>query len=418
MLPLLAVYATPACPTPAGCCCCVGKCLHAGCPPCPCPQPPPSTPPPLCPLQKLHNRFQASYASTLHTLTDPDVDPDKTSLSSTTDRYEWHTSDGWRSGFYPGLLWRLANATDSAERGMFADAARVFTAGREPKKHDTSSHDVGFMIFSSFGTGISLDGANQSYRAVIATAANSLATRFNKVVGMTRSWGANDDGSKFEVIIDNLMNLELLFWQAAASRNETMYLMALSHARRTATDWFRPDNSTAHLCVFSPTTGELLSACTGTPQGLSANSTWARGQAWAIYGFTMSYRYSGDSTLLVAAERAAAFFLSRTRHTGGVPPWDFDAAPPHAYPDTSAAAITASALFELADHTGNGTYFDEAVQIITSLASRPGLLAPPNRSAAVLAACEHDCDHALCTVVEADYYLLLALRRFDGHELP
>ena len=221
------------CPAPGHCCCCDGDCLYRDCPPCPCPIPPPGSSQPTCSLQVMKDRFARTYSTQAAVLAPhPDAVPDKTQLINSTGRhFEWSLGDGWRSGFFPGVLWQLANATDDKQRGLFASAAALFTAGREHKKGVTSTHDVGFMIFNvsapsaegsrardptpappdasaalrwrtphavaqSFGAGLLLDGTNQSYRSVVRTAAHSLAARYNSKVGMTRSWGDISDTSQ------------------------------------------------------------------------------------------------------------------------------------------------------------------------------------------------------------------------------
>ena len=314
-----------------------------------------------------------------------------------------------------GLLWQLANATANRSRApLFAAAAARFTAARAPHAHDATTHDVGFVIYDSYGAGLALapDGSGaidrRSYTAVVATAAHTLATRYAPVVGMVRSWGAVDDDSQFEVVVDSLMNLELLLHVGGATRNATLTAIARSHALRTAALWLRADGSTAHLCVLSPATGRLLRPCTATPQGLGANSTWARGQAWAIYGLTMAHRYLGDAALLEGARRAADYFL---RGGAVVPAWDFDAPAAEAWPDASAAAIAASGLLELSKRAGNASYRDAAVTLVKTLASDARYLAPASRSPAVLGACRHDCGAAECSLIESDYYVYEAVRR-------
>ena len=199
LLAAAAVSAEDSCAL-AGCCCCAGACIFDGCPPCPCPPPPPSQPPPTCSLQSLLDRYDSTYTATANQMLQGSTatDPDKTVLDAA-GRFAWHLSDGWRSGFFPGLLWQLASHGAAASRALYAQAAARFTAGREHRKSDTSTHDVGFMIFDSFGAGLRLDGKNQSYRQVIAAAAHALATRFSATVGMTRSWGRVDDEQQFEV---------------------------------------------------------------------------------------------------------------------------------------------------------------------------------------------------------------------------
>jgi len=233
---------------------------------------------------------------------------------------------------------------------------------------------------------------------------------------MTRSWGAIDDDKSFEVIIDNLMNLELMFWASQhGAGNKTLMDMATSHAKRTGELWIRGDGSTAHLCVFDPKTGKLQKACTGTPQGLSANSTWARGQGWAIYGFTLAHRYTGDAEFLKYATTTADYFI-KASPKDQVPLWDFKAVAPQDYKDTSSAAIAASALLELAIATKESKYRDEAVKIIESIATEKGLTSISGQ--AVLAANQHDCKSAGCTLIETDYYYYEALRRMAGEFPP
>lgn len=376
---------------------------------------------PKCPLQKIQDRFTSAYQESNRTLKDYSVDPADTQRG-TGATFHWKNSDGWTSGFYPGLLWQIANTTASP---LFEAAAQRFTAGREHWKTKTSTHDIGFVIFDSFGKGLELaTNPNSTYGDVVVTAAHSLAHRYNAKVRMLRSWGNNDDDKSFEVIIDNLLNLELMFWAARESGNQTLKDIAFSHALRTGEVWVRKDGSTPHLCIFDPETGVLKAPCTGTPQGLSANSTWARGQAWATYGFTMAYRYTGEPRFLAWAQQTADFYLRETYFTDrcqkangracGVPAWDYlaDNVTAPAYPDTSAAAITSSALLELASHTRNDTYKDAAYATLHYImGGGDGLLADPKLSPAVLAANQHDCGAAECTVIETDYFFFEALRR-------
>lgn len=289
------------CPTPAGCCCCVGECFFKDCPPCPCPSPPPGGHQPKCPLQIINETFSLQYHHTIEILQNQSsLSPDQTVVVSSTkvnnnktQFFKWNLSDGWTSGFFPGILWQLAHITSSTSSYKldFEIAAAAFTKGREHWKIKTTTHDVGFVIFNSFGVGHLIGSSNnETYKNVITEAAHSLATRYNPIVGMIRSWGDIKNDKTFQVIIDNLMNLELLFWEATNgnSKNQTLYNIAYSHALNTGKYWIRQDGSTPHLCIFNPKTGQLLGPCTGTPQGLSNHSTWARGQAWATYGFTMA----------------------------------------------------------------------------------------------------------------------------------
>lgn len=263
---------------------------------------------------------------------------------SVTDRAgRWRTvpAEQWPSGFFPGSLWLAYRATG---RPAFRADARAWTHALAGQATDTSTHDVGFQIMSSFGNGYAITGA-RGYRAVVLRAARSLATRYNPTVGAIRSWGARTDRHHFKVIIDNLMNLRLLFWAGAHGGPQAWKRMATRHALTTAQHLVRADGSTVHLVDFDPATGGVLGS--SNPQGYRVGSTWSRGQAWAAYGFTMAYEETGNRRLLSAARRTADFFV------GGlpgdcVPYWDFEAPGiPDAATDTSAAAIAAAGLLRL-----------------------------------------------------------------------
>ena len=248
----------------------------------------------------------------------------------------------WTSGFYPGTLWLLYEHTGDP---AFADAARAWTAVVEPESRNGGTHDTGFKILTSAGNALRLTG-EAHYREVVIEAANTLLTRFDPDVGAIRSW---DWGEwRFPVIIDNMMNLELLY---AASRltGDVRYAEAATrHARTTLASHFREDASSYHVVEFDEDTGELLSRRTW--QGTSDASAWSRGQAWALYGFAMAYRESGEDEFLAQSQRVAEFVLAHPRRPGdGVPYWDYDApAIPDAPRDASAAAVLASGLVELA----------------------------------------------------------------------
>eukprot|EP00042_Codosiga_hollandica_P017480 m.48271 g.48271 ORF g.48271 m.48271 type:complete len:419 (+) comp47697_c0_seq1:955-2211(+) len=340
------------------------------------------------------------------------VYPDFTRQATPTSEWLWELDDGWTSGFWPGLLWSLGNQTGNS---TYSTLSEFWTANRAVEASDNTTHDVGFMVFYSFGKGLELysDLPNPAYyKAILLQTAQSLSERYSPIIGMTRSWGAISDMTQFEVIIDNLMNLELLFWAAANGGPQEFFDMAVSHADNTFKWWVRNDSSTFHLVVFNPVNGSVISR-SATPQGLSVNSTWARGQAWGIYGFTMAYRYTGYSRYLAYAQNLTAYWFANVP-SDQIPKWDFDAQPPNDNRDTSAAAITASAMLELAKFTGNQTYYDEAVAILTSLSGAP-YLADPSTTEAVLTHNFHDCGSDDCTLIETDYYFYEAIRRYLGH---
>ncbi|MDR1707181.1 MAG: DUF2264 domain-containing protein [Prevotella sp.] len=253
-------------------------------------------------------------------------------------------SGWWTSGFYPGTLWYLYEYANDAS---IKQAAQTMTTRVEPEKYTTSNHDVGFIINCSFGNGYRLT-RNESYRDVINTAAQSLSTRFHPVTGCTRSW--NSKKWQFSVIIDNMMNLELLSVSSAYSGDNKFYNMALSHADKTMKNHYRDNFSSYHVVSYDTITGKVISQV--THQGVSDNSSWSRGQAWGLYGFTMMYRESGDRRYLDFASNIAEYIINHPNMPKDkIPYWDFDAPNiPKEDRDASAGAIMASALVELSTY--------------------------------------------------------------------
>lgn len=253
-------------------------------------------------------------------------------------------SGDWTSGFFPGALWYLYEATGEEK---WREAAARRTVSLEREQFNRKTHDLGFMLYCSYGNGLRLAGPKE-YRPVLLNAAASLAARFDPKVGAIRSW---DHGTwSFPVIIDNLMNLELLFWAAREAGEPHYREIAVAHAETTLKHHFRPDASCYHVVDFDPASGRALKY--QTHQGIADSSAWARGQAWALYGYTMLYRETRDARYLAQAERVAEFILNHPRMPADkVPFWDFDdPAIPNAPRDSSAAAIMASALLELGDY--------------------------------------------------------------------
>ena len=218
----------------------------------------------------------------------------------------WQTvpAKQWTSGFFPGSLWLAYQRTG---QHAFKAQARDWTHTLAGQATDTSTHDIGFQIMSSFGNGYAITH-DKTYKSTIMRAAKSLATRYNPTVGAIRSWGARSNTRHFKVIIDNMMNLRLLFWASAHGGQRAWKHIAVRHALTTAAHFVRADGSVIHLVDFDPATGEVLG--TANPQGYSADSTWARGQAWAAYGFTTAYAQTGNKQLLTEARRTADFFIA------------------------------------------------------------------------------------------------------------
>ena len=273
-------------------------------------------------------------------------------------------SKDWTSGFFPGVLWFLFELTGDKK---WEDQAKVYTSDIENEKLNGKTHDMGFKIYCSFGTGYRLT-KDPKYKDVIIQAAKTLSKRYNPKVGCIRSWDHNKDKWDFPVIIDNMMNLELLFAATKLSGDSSFYKIAVSHANTTLKNHFRPDFSSYHVVDYDTVTGKVLSK--STHQGYNNESAWARGQAWALYGYTLCYRETRDPKYLQQAENIAGFILHHPNMPKDVVPyWDFNAGNiPEEPRDASAGAIIASALVELSTFSNNGSFYrNKADQIIESL---------------------------------------------------
>jgi len=271
----------------------------------------------------------------------------------------------WTSGFFPGSLW-LAYEFSKDEK--LRQAAEAYTQGLQEQQYNTGTHDIGFMMYCSYGEGLRIT-ENQDYVPVLVQSAQSLATRFNPNVGCIKSWDWSDKW-QFPVIVDNMMNLELLFWAAKNGGGEDLAAIAEEHAQTTMQHHFRPDYSSYHVVDYDTLTGEVLSQV--THQGNADSSAWARGQSWGLYGYTVCYEETGKTTYLMQAENIAKFIMEHPRLPADkVPYWDFDAPNiPNAPRDASAAAINAAAFLKLSKLT-EGTiaerYRNEAEAILGSL---------------------------------------------------
>lgn len=321
----------------------------------------------------------------------------------------------WCSGFWPGILWKLYGYTHHSKWKI---AAARFTRELTPLSVQRGfDHDLGFMVFNSFGNGYRLTH-NPIYKSVILKTADSLATLFNPKVGTILSWPSmvKKMGWPHNTIIDNMMNLELLFWASKHGGNHKLYDIAVKHAETTMHNQFRPDYSTYHVVVYDTITGKKIKGV--THQGYSDNSMWARGQAWAIYGFTMCYRESKKAEFLDFAQKVAGIYLKRLP-ADHIPYWDFDAPSiPNAPKDASAAAITASALIELSgfvhDKKKAAYYRRQAIAMLSALSSAKYKSGDQN-SAFLLHSTGNKPDNSEvdASIIYADYYYLEALLRLN-----
>lgn len=278
-------------------------------------------------------------------------------------------SGDWTLGFFPGSLWYLYNLTGDEK---WKPLAKKYTEALKRQQYITSHHDIGFIIGCSYLNGMRM--GQEAYGAVVVQAAKSLSTRFRSGIGVIQSWNTHtgwqsQKGWKCPVIIDNMMNLEILFEATALSGDSTFYNIAVSHADMTLKNHFRMNGSSYHVVDYDIETGIVRSRCTA--QGYSDDSAWARGQAWSIYGYTMCYRYTHQLKYLEQAEAVYEFVCTHPNlPEDWVPYWDFDTVNiPHEFRDVSAAAIMAAALYELSTYSDKAEYKEVADKIMCSLSS-------------------------------------------------
>ncbi len=272
----------------------------------------------------------------------------------------------WTSGFFPGSLWYIYELTGDEK---WKPMAIKYTEALDTIQYFTGNHDVGFMIYCSYGNGLRLSG-NEAYKNVIINAAKSLSTRYIPEAGIIQSWNTNKSRDwECPVIIDNMMNLELMFEATKLSGDSSFYHIAVNHADNTIENHYRPDYSTWHVIDYSKIDGSVRHR--NTHQGYSDESSWARGQSWGIYGYILCYRETKDQKYLDQAEKALNFIANHPNYPeDGVPYWDFDSPDiPNTYRDASAGSILASALYEISTYSNKMDYKAWADKIVASLSS-------------------------------------------------
>lgn len=319
-------------------------------------------------------------------------------------------SRDWTSGFFPGILWYLYELTG---HDQWKEQAIKYTTPLEKEMTNAGTHDMGFKVYCSVGNAYRLT-KDQHYKDVVITSARTLTRRFNATAGVIRSWDHNRQVWDYPVIIDNMMNLELLFSATQLTGDSSFWKIAVTHANTTLKNHFREDFSTYHVLDYDTTTGQIRKK--NTHQGYADASAWARGQAWAVYGFTMAYRFTKDPRYLARAEAAAGFMLNHPRLPKDmIPYWDFDAPGiPNEERDASAAAVLSSALYELSTYSQQKkNYRQKADQILNSLAQHYRAPVGTNKGFLLLhsvgakpAKSEVD-----VPIIYADYYFLEAMLR-------
>jgi len=322
-------------------------------------------------------------------------------------------SSWWTSGFFPGSLWYLYEYTKDDKYKAFASE---MTARIEKEKYNKGTHDLGFMLFCSFGHGLRLTGA-EAYNEVLLTGAKSLSTRFRPDIGCIQSWNSSKKW-QYPVIIDNMMNLEFLMWAFKKSGDSSFYKICVTHSDTTIKNHYRPDYSSYHVVSYDTVTGKVEKK--QTHQGAADESAWARGQVWGLYGFTVMYRETRLERYLTQAENIAGFLINHPNLPADkIPYWDFNAPGiPNALRDASAGSIMASALIELSQYTDSSSskkYLEIAETQIRALAS-PEYLAKPGENGFFIL--KHGVGHLPgkseidVPLTYGDYYFIEALLRY------
>ena len=325
--------------------------------------------------------------------------------------------EDWRSGFFPGNVWYLYELTNDS---TLIPLAQKYTEALDSAKTLTWHHDIGFIVNCSYGNGLRLSH-KEAYKDVMIEAAKSLCTRFREKAGIIQSWNVDKGwqsqrGWECPVIIDNMMNLELLFEATKLSGDSTYYKVAVAHADRTLQEHFREDGSCYHVIDYSLKDGSVRNR--HTAQGYAHESAWSRGQGWAIYGYSVCYRETGDKKYLDQALKTFNFMKNHKRMPADlVPYWDMDAPNiPNEPRDASSAAVIASALYEISTYNlpDAASYKEYADKIMESLAS-------PNYTAALGENGRFILMHSVGSIPHnneidvplnyADYYYLEALKR-------
>ncbi|WP_051291064.1 glycoside hydrolase family 88 protein [Pedobacter glucosidilyticus] len=341
--------------------------------------------------------------------------------------------DEWTGGFWPGILWYMYEFTKEEKWRKHAEA---WTNSLESNQYNTAHHDIGFMMYCSYGNAIRFN-PNPKYQDILIQSAKSLLKRYSPTVGSIQSWNkrkskGNINTWEYPVIMDNMMNLELLFYASKVTGDTIYKHVAIKHAEQTMKNHIRTDNSTYHVVNYDPQTGKVLHQ--QTLQGFSDNSTWARGQAWGIYGFTSTYRETKDQRFLNTAIALADFFIQHPNlpkdkipywdfnvgQAGYKPDWDFNPQQYQPIPrDASAAAITSSALLELSTFVKGEKakrYKNIALKMLKSLSSEAYLNTDNTNPYFLL---KHSTGNLPSNnevdvpLIYADYYFLEALLRYQ-----
>ena len=326
------------------------------------------------------------------------------------------TPEEWCDGFWPGILWMdYQNTKDEAVR----KAAEGYTESLKGIAYRPCyDHDIGFLMFCSYGKGYEVNHS-QEYKNVILASADSLATLFNPIVGTILSWPREVKPRNWphNTIMDNMMNLDMMLWAAKNGGNKLLYDLAVTHAKTTMQNHFRPDGSCYHVAVYDTISGDFVKGV--THQGYSDDSMWSRGQSWAIYGYTMVYRYTRNKMFLDFAQKVTDIYIKRLKETSDdlIPLWDMDDSRgvKGAPKDVSAACVVADALLELQQYVGGEKgeeYKQFAIQSLAQLSTDKYQSGKKNVAFLMHSTGHHPAGSEIdASIIYADYYYLEALNR-------
>ena len=349
------------------------------------------------------------------------------------------SAEEWCSGFWSGVLWMVyeseelkvkseefasaqqappcavANSTLSTQHSTLKEAAEGYTDSLKfLATQPVYDHDLGFLVINSFLKGYEATG-REDYKQTALACADTLATLFNPTVGTLLSWPRHvKDYGGHNTIMDNMINLELLFWASENGGSQQLRDIAIRHAETTMQNHFREDGSCYHVAVYDTLTGQFLRGV--THQGYADESMWSRGQSWAIYGYTMVYRYTRDQRFLDFAQKVTDIYLRRLHETSDdwVPLWDMDDPRGLEAPkDASAACVVASALLELCNYVGEdkGTVYREAAtQMLADLGTDKYQSRDRNVAFLMHSTGHHPAGSEIdASIIYADYYYIEAL---------
>lgn len=372
----------------------------------------------IAPQQEL-NYCAAQASKTLKTLSESEYAKIPRSINKDSKEWRLVTYDDWCSGFWSGSLWYLYEGTKNP---LFKQQAERFDKQLLPLSEQKVAydHDLGFQIFCSYGNGYRLT-KNPAYKKVILKTAKVLATLYNPKVGTLLSWPR--EVAKFgahNTIIDNMINLELLFWAAKNGGSKKLYTIAENHALITMKNHFRDDYTSYHVVLYDTLTGKKIKGI--THQGYADNTMWARGQSWAIYGFTMCYRETKNPKFLAFAQKVADVYLANLPDESLIPYWDFNTPEiPNTTRDASAACVTASALLELSkmvkDVKKASLYYQKAKKMLASLSSPTYQSGQVNDAFLLHSTGNRPINGEVdASIIYADYYYLEALLRLKNYQ--